>query len=69
MNVDRAVMIFAGFMIFASLALTYFVHPMWWLLTAFEKYFMRKIRTGSSEPGYERVIMKAIGVQRLLGKM
>ena len=36
---------------------------------AFEKYFMRKIRTGSSEPGYERVIMKAIGVQRLLGKM
>ena len=35
MNVDRAVMIFAGLMILASLALTYFIHPMWWLLTAF----------------------------------
>eukprot|EP01037_Dinobryon_pediforme_P015319 gene15319-15464_t len=28
-------MIFAGLMIFISLALTHFVHPMWWLLTAF----------------------------------
>jgi Protein of unknown function (DUF2892) len=35
MSIDRAVMIFAGLMIFISLALTYFVNPMWWLLTAF----------------------------------
>jgi short-chain Z-isoprenyl diphosphate synthase len=26
----------------------------------FEKYFLRKVRAGSSEPGYERVLMNAI---------
>ena len=31
----------------------------------FEKYFLRKVRAGSSEPGYERVVMKALGVTRL----
>ena len=32
---------------------------------AFEKYFIRKIRKGSSEPGYERFVMKALGIVRL----
>jgi sulfide:quinone oxidoreductase len=32
---------------------------------AFEKYFMRKIRTGESEPFYERWIMEALGIHRL----
>lgn len=32
---------------------------------AFEKYFLRKVRTGSSEPGYERYIMKTLGIERL----
>lgn len=32
---------------------------------AFEKYFLRKVRNGSSEPGYERFLMKTIGVERL----
>ncbi|MCV3765730.1 DUF2892 domain-containing protein [Rhizobium sp. TRM95796] len=27
MSIDRAVLLFAGFMVLASLALTYFVHP------------------------------------------
>jgi len=31
----------------------------------FEKYFLRKVRKGSSEPGYERVVMKMLGVNRL----
>ena len=31
----------------------------------FEKYFLRKVRNGSSEPGYERFLMKTIGVNRL----
>jgi sulfide:quinone oxidoreductase len=31
----------------------------------FEKYFLRKVRNGSSEPGYERFLMKQIGVERL----
>jgi len=34
----------------------------------FEKYFMRKVRNGSSEPGYERFLLKAIGVERLKPK-
>ncbi len=34
---------------------------------AFEKYFLRKIRNGSSEPIYERVMMKALGINRLKG--
>jgi hypothetical protein len=35
MNVDRAVLSFAGIMVLASLALAWFVHPYWLLLTAF----------------------------------
>ncbi len=32
---------------------------------AYEKYFMRKVRKGLSEPVYEGVIMKALGIVRL----
>lgn len=32
---------------------------------AFEKYFMHKVRSGASEPGYERVVMKMLGINRL----
>ncbi len=32
---------------------------------AFEKYFLRKVRKGLSEPVYERLIMRALGVPRL----
>ena len=35
MNLDRAVMAFAGLMILISVALTYLVSPWWLLLTAF----------------------------------
>ena len=35
MTLDRAVLAFAGFMVLLSLALTYFVHPAWMLLTIF----------------------------------
>jgi hypothetical protein len=35
MNVDRAVFAFAGVMVLASLALGWFIHPAWFLLTAF----------------------------------
>ena len=34
----------------------------------FEKYFMRKIRKGISEPFYERFMLKLIGIVRLKGK-
>jgi hypothetical protein len=35
MSVDRAVLLFAGFMVLASLALTQFAHPNFIWLTAF----------------------------------
>lgn len=35
MNLDRAVLAFAGCVVLASLALGYFVSPYWFLLTAF----------------------------------
>jgi len=34
---------------------------------AFEKYFMRKMKKGSTEPIYEKVVMKAIGIAKLKG--
>jgi hypothetical protein len=35
MNLDRAVLAFAGFVVLVSLSLGYFVSPYWFLLTAF----------------------------------
>jgi sulfide:quinone oxidoreductase len=32
---------------------------------AFEKYFIYKIKTGSSEPIYEKYVLKALGIERL----
>jgi len=32
---------------------------------AFEKYFMYKMKTGTSEPIYEKYVLKALGIQRL----
>lgn len=32
---------------------------------AFEKYFMYKMKTGSSEPVYEKYVLKALGINRL----
>ena len=32
---------------------------------AFEKYFLHKVRAGTSEPGYERIIMKMAGIEKL----
>ena len=34
----------------------------------FEKYFMRKIRKGISEPYYEKLMLKLLGVTRIKGK-
>ena len=35
MSIDRAVMLFAGFMVLISLALGFYVSPYWYLLAAF----------------------------------
>ena len=35
---------------------------------AFEKYFMSKMKSGNSEPVYEKYVLKALGIVRLSGK-
>lgn len=35
---------------------------------AFEKYFMHKMRTGNTEPLYERYVLRALGIVRLKAK-
>jgi sulfide:quinone oxidoreductase len=32
---------------------------------AFEKYFIHKMKTGSSEPVFEKYVLKALGITRL----
>ncbi len=46
---------------------TWSAHGKWVHLAkiAFEKYFMRKVRKGISEPFYERMMLKLMGVVRL----
>ncbi|QFY41225.1 NAD(P)/FAD-dependent oxidoreductase [Candidatus Methylospira mobilis] len=39
-----------------------------WAKIAYEKYFMRKVRKGVSEPIYERLPLKAMGILRLKKK-
>ena len=34
---------------------------------AFEKYFLRKVRRGQTEPFYEKLLMKWIGADKLKG--
>jgi sulfide:quinone oxidoreductase len=35
---------------------------------AFEKYFMRKMKKGTSEPVFEKMVMNALGIMKLKGK-
>lgn len=35
---------------------------------AFEKYFLHKMKTGSSEPVYEKYVLKALGITRLVDR-
>jgi sulfide:quinone oxidoreductase len=35
---------------------------------AFEKYFMSKMKRGTSEPVYEKLVMNALGIMKLKGK-
>jgi sulfide:quinone oxidoreductase len=33
----------------------------------FEKYFMHRMRTGATEPAYERILLDLLGVKKLKG--
>ncbi len=44
----------------------------WWVhlaKVAFEKYFLRKIKKGTSEPIYEKYVLKALGITKLKGQV
>jgi len=35
---------------------------------AFEKYFLHKMKTGATEPVYEKIVLEALGIMKLKGK-
>ena len=47
--------------------ITWFKKGKWvhWAKVGFEKYFLFKMKTGSSEPFYEKTILKLVGIKRL----
>ncbi len=61
MNLDRAVLAFAGLIVLASLALGYWVSPYWFLLTAFAGLNMFQAAFTGFCPA--AMIFKAIGVR------
>lgn len=61
MNLDRAVLAFAGLVVLASLALGYFVHEAWFLLTAFAGLNMLQASFTGFCPA--AMIFKAFGVK------
>ena len=61
MNLDRAVLAFAGLIVLANLALGYWVSPYWFLLTAFAGLNMFQAAFTGFCPA--AMIFKAIGVR------
>ena len=62
MNLDRAIMAFAGIMILISIALTKFVHPNFWWFTAFiGANLFQSAFTGFCPAG---MVMKKLGIGR-----
>ena len=62
MSLERAVMMFAGVMVLLSLALTYYVSPWWWLLTAFVG--LNLIQTSLTGFCPAAMILRKLGVGR-----
>ncbi|MBY9068084.1 DUF2892 domain-containing protein [Hyphomonas sp. WL0036] len=62
MNLDRAVLAFAGIMVLASVALGYYVSPYWFLLTAFAGLNMLQASITGFCPA--ALIFKALGVKQ-----
>lgn len=48
---------------------SWFRHGRWvhWAKVAFEKYFLHKMKTGSTEPVYEKYVLKLMGIGKLKG--
>ena len=62
MTLDRAVLMFAGVMVLASLALGHFVSPWWYLLTAFAGLNMLQAAFTGFCPA--AMVFKAIGCRK-----
>ena len=62
MSLDRAVMAFAGVMILISIALTQFVSPWWWLLTAFVGFNL--LQSSFTDFCPAAMILRKLGVGR-----
>jgi len=62
MNLDRAVLAFAGLVIIISLALGYFVSPYWFLLTAFAGFNMLQSAFTGFCPA--AIVLRKFGMQQ-----
>jgi hypothetical protein len=62
MNIDRAVVAFAGLMVLASVALAHFVSPWWLLLTAFAGLNMLQSAFTGFCPA--AMVFRALGVEK-----
>jgi hypothetical protein len=61
MNIDKAVMMFAGFVVLIGLALGWYVSPYWFLLTAFAGLNMIQASITGFCPA--AIIFRMIGVR------
>lgn len=61
MTIDRAVMMFAGFMVLVSLALGFYLSPWWYLLTAFVGVNLIQASVTGFCPA--AMVFKALGVR------
>ena len=61
MNIDRAVLMLAGFVVLLSLALGYMVSPYWYLLTAFAGLNMFQAAITGFCPA--AIVFKKLGVR------
>lgn len=61
MNIDKAVMMFAGFVVLIGLALGWYVSPYWFLLTAFAGLNMIQASITGFCPA--AIIFRLIGVR------
>ncbi len=61
MNIDKAVLMFAGFVVLLGLALGYLVSPYWYLLTAFAGLNMFQAAITGFCPA--AIVFKKLGVR------
>jgi DUF2892 family protein len=61
MNIDKAVLMFAGFVVLLGLALGYMVSPYWYLLTAFAGINMFQAAITGFCPA--AIVFKKLGVR------